>query len=342
MTDESVRDNILRATEAGGKSYSFDEGHPRDRPIDLFFQHTPEGLVLFVVFYSLACRFAACLGCNLPATSSLHHVDFRLLMRQIDWVFAEPRVREHANDIQKVIVSNQGSVLDEMTFSSTALLYLVAMLNTHLPSLRVLSLETRAEYIDEAELEVLARAIKEAHDPAATIELALGFEAFDEHVRNHVYKKGLSLAAVERTAALAARRGFLLKCYFMLKPAPGMSDAAAVQDVHHAIDYLADLAARYRCGINLHLNPTFAARGTPLATAFAAGQYQPPTLRDVARAALHARGKPISIFLGLNDEGLAVAGGSFLRPGDDAQVALLERFNQTQDFEILLRFIAES
>ncbi|MCK4342848.1 MAG: hypothetical protein KAY37_14115 [Phycisphaerae bacterium] len=33
---------------------------------------------------------------------------------------------------------------------------------------------------------------------------------------------------------------------------------------------------------------------------------------------LHGKGKSISIFVGLNDEGLAVAGGSFFRPGDEA------------------------
>ena len=59
------------------------------------------------------------------------------------------------------------------------------------------------------------------------------------------------------------------------------------------------------------------------------------TAIDLARAALHGEGKGIPIFLGLNDEGLAVDGGSFLRPGDEPVVAQLEKFNRTQDYEIL-------
>jgi hypothetical protein len=41
------------------------------------------------------------------------------------------------------------------------------------------------------------------------------------------------------------------------------------------------------------------------------------------------------MFLGLNDEGLSVPGGSFLREGDEPVVNLLEQFNRTQDFELL-------
>jgi len=64
-------------------------------------------------------------------------------------------------------------------------------------------------------------------------------------------------------------------------------------------------------------------------------EYTPPRLVDVATAASHAGGKGISLFIGLNDEGLAVEGGAFIRPGEEGIVEKLERFNQTQDFNIL-------
>jgi uncharacterized Fe-S cluster-containing MiaB family protein len=87
--------------------------------------------------------------------------------------------------------------------------------------------------------------------------------------------------------------------------------------------------------MNLHLNPTYVAAGTPLATAFEQRQYSPPRLRDVARAAKAARDGALSIFIGLNEEGLAVHGGSFIRDGEEHVVGELERFNRTQDFGIL-------
>ena len=99
--------------------------------------------------------------------------------------------------------------------------------------------------------------------------------------------------------------------------------------------YLDDVARKYDAHLSMHLNPTFAGKGTPLAHAFQDGEFVPPTLQHLARAALHGEGKGVPIFLGLNDEGLAVEGGSFRRPGDEPVVARLERFNQRQDYDVL-------
>jgi radical SAM enzyme (TIGR01210 family) len=172
----------------------------------------------------------------------------------------------------------------------------------------------------------------------AEIELAVGFEAFDDEVRNKVFKKGLSLQTFERLVDRIRHPGFRLKCYFMLKPVMTMSDDEAVRDIQRSIDYLDAVAGRTGVCINMHLNPTFVASGTPLAEAFARGDYSPPLLQDAVRAVLHGKGKSVSIFVGLYDEGLAVPGGSFLRPGDDPLVSALDAFNQTQDYTALQVF----
>jgi len=300
----------------------------------VWFQESNEGLILFVVFFTQACRWSRCLGCNLPSMSSLGPVGYRPLVDQVDHLFADPEVAARCNEIRKLIVSNNGSVLDEVTFSSTALIYLMARINLNLPNLAVLCLETRPEYVDLAELEFLARAAREGDTPTE-IEVAIGFEAFDDRVRNEVFKKGLELDAFERFIADLAPHGFRVKTYFMQKPVPGLSDADAVLDIRRAIDYLARLARRHGVTINLHLNPTYVAAGTALEREFSEGNYTPPRLLDVARAALHARDTGLGVFLGLYDEGLAVPGGSFLRAGDAPLVAAMERFNQTQDYRIL-------
>ncbi|MBI4700643.1 MAG: hypothetical protein HY744_05685 [Deltaproteobacteria bacterium] len=331
---DKIEARLLELTREAGKSYGFDTAHDPNEPVGLFFQESDEGLVLFLVFYTRACRWSLCTGCPLPSTGSLHHVGLRALAKQIDAVFARPDVRARQGEIRKVIVSNQGSVLDEATFSSTALMYLVAQINLQLPQVAALSLETRAEYVDEPELEFLARAMAEG-ETRTVLEIAIGFEAFDEHIRNHRFRKGLSLAEFERLVDKVVRHDFHLKCYFMQKPVEQMSDEEAVRDIERAIDYLADLVERRGAHIGVHLNPTYAARGTPLGEAFLAGRYVPPQLLDVARAVRRARGKRLRVFVGLNDEGLAVAGGSFLRPGDERLVQELERFNRTGDFAIL-------
>ena len=324
----------MKAAIAAPKKTTFDDDHPTDQPIEYFFQESHQGLILFVIFYTQACRWRRCAGCPLPHTSSSQHVDFQAVMKQVDRVFGHPDVEARRHDIRKIILSNQGSLLDQETFSSTSLMYLMANINLRLPAVELVTMETRAEYVDEAELEFLARALAEGDAPAQ-LELAIGFEAFDDAIRNRDFHKGLPLPYFEELVRKVGQHGFHLKCYFMQKPVPGLSDDDAVADIQAAIDYLARMSETHDVQIDMHLNPTYAAKGTPLAQAFAEGRFEPPLLVDVARAVLRAQRRRLTVFIGLNDEGLAVPGGSFLRAGEQALVEQLESFNRTQDFAIL-------
>jgi len=336
MSETAPASQIVENSRKAGKTYGFDEAHDENFPADLWFQESEEGLILFLVFYCQACRWSRCAGCNLPSKMSGNHVGYRALMAQVDYVFREPEVVRRRAAIRKVIVSNNGSILDQATFSSTSLVYLLAQLNLNLPNLNILSIETRPEYVELAELEFVARVLAEADTPTR-LELGVGFEAFDDTIRNEVYDKGLSLATFQRLAADVAPYGYALKCYFMQKPVPGMTDGEAVEDIRHAIDYLDETALRYGIRVNMHLNPTYVAAGTILEEAFREGRYLPPRLRDVAEAARHARGKGLSVFIGLADEALAVQGGSFIREDEGHLVDELERFNRSQDYDVLDR-----
>jgi radical SAM enzyme (TIGR01210 family) len=332
--NDAVERQIAYGNKKAGKTYGFDQSHDPSQLAQMWFQESREGLILFVVFYTQACRWSRCLGCNLPSKVSREHVPFKFLMQQVDNLFADPQVQKHCHAIGKVIVSNNGSVLDEDTFSSTALMYLIAKLNLHVPNLSMLCMESRPEYVDTAELEFLARALAEGDTPTG-LEIAIGFEAFDDHIRNDIFDKGLTLKAFESLAEKLAAYNFALKCYFMQKPVPGISDEEAAEDICKAVDYLSRVSNDLGTQINMHLNPTYVATGTALESAFKCGDYHPPRLEDVARAALAARDKNLSLFIGLSDEGLALPGGSFLRPGNQWMIEPLEKFNRTQDFTIL-------
>lgn len=327
-------DQIEQAGLEAGKTYAYNEQHDPELPAQWWFQDSEVGPVLFVVFFTQACRWSRCLGCNLPSKGSRNHIGFQSLIAQVDHLLNLPEVAARLPEIRKIIISNNGSVLDEDTFSSMALMYLLARIRMLVPGLRVLALETRPEYVDLAELEFLYRALTEG-DRQIDLELAIGFEAFDPRIRNEVFRKGLELDEFESVVSDVAPYGFSIKCYFMQKPVPGMSDAEAVEDIRCAIDYLDQLAGRFDIPINMHLNPTYVSSGTLLAKHFAAGEYEPPHLMDVARAALYSKDRQLSVFVGLYDEGLAVPGGSFIREGEEFLVAQLEEFNRTQDYSLL-------
>lgn len=331
-----VERQILRGHHSSGKTHTFDDTHDRKRPITYFFQESHEGLILFVILYTQACRWMRCAGCTLPSTSSLHHVNHWDIMDQTHFLFKQPDILARAKDIKKVILSNQGSVLDQDTFPTTALLHFVTKCNKHLPNMAVLTLESRPEYVEDSELEILSRALDEGETPT-TLEIAIGVEVHDEHLRTHVFGKGLPTRKLEALAEQLARHGFRMKCYFMFKPVEDqyMTREQAIADIHGAIKYLGDVMDRIDgASISIHLNPTYAARGTPLAEAFKNHRYTPPFLSDVIEAVRYGEKFGIPIFVGLNAEDLEVEGGSFIRPGDENIVPILEAFNKTQNYRL--------
>ncbi len=331
---EKVKKQIDRGSDKGSKTYHFNDNHDETKPAQWWFQQSPEGTVLFIVFYSLACRWSQCLGCNLPSQVSSRHIPYDSIMEQVDYIFAMPEVIAKKDEIHKVIISNNGSILDEDTFSSTALIYFIALSNRNFKNLDVLTIETRPEYVDVEELEFIARSLAEG-ERKTQLEIAIGFEAFDDVIRNDVFMKGLTIEVFEKLVERVAKYNFQLKCYFMQKPVPGMTDEQAVNDICSSIDYLSTTAVKFGVKINMHLNPTYVATGTLLEPAFKEGRYVPPKLEDVAKAVYSGKGKGVSIFVGLSDEGLAVDGGSFLVPGCDDIVETLEKFNRSQDFDLL-------
>lgn len=309
--------------------------HDPCKPFHYWFQRTPDGMALFVVFFCMACRYKKCTGCNLYMQMAEEHIGYRFLMSQVDYLLRIPSVAAQLPHIHKLIISNNGSVLDERTFSSTALIYLVAMANMHMPALRTFCIESRPEHVEDCELEFISRALREGATET-TLEIAVGFEAFDDTLRNQLFRKGLTRETFEKFLQQMSKfPRTAVKCYFMLKPAALISNEEAVKDIHNAVEYLDEMNRKFSVPINLHLNPTFVAKGTELEKAFRSNYYSPPTLRDAARAVLPAKGKNISVFLGLFDEGLAVDGGSFFRPGDEEVRDQLDEFNATQDYGIL-------
>lgn len=344
------KETITSRTEQAKKTYSFCNGGDPDTISEYWFQKTVEGRTLFIVFYTQACRYSKCQGCNLPSKMSQEHIDFRHIMKQIDSIFNRILDEEEKKTINKIIVSNNGSVLDEDTFSTTALIYLMAKIKLECPEVSVITLETRTEYVDIEELEVLARALVEGDKPIS-LELAIGFEAFNDHIRNDIFHKGLSLEIFEKLAQNINRINtkfqqkyedkylkMRLKAYFMQKPVAVISEQEAIEDIRSGIDYLHQIAEKYDIEINMHLNPTYVAHGTVLEDEFKKGMYMPPLLESIVESVKHSENKRVSVYVGLNDEGLAVENGSFIRANNEYDLELVEKleiFNSTQNYNYL-------
>ena len=97
---------ILDGGRVAAKTFAYSDQDP-NKPAQWWFQDAPEGLVLFVVLYTQACRWNRCTGCNLPSMSSLGAPNLREIVTQIDTLLAIPEVAERLPQLQKLILSNK-------------------------------------------------------------------------------------------------------------------------------------------------------------------------------------------------------------------------------------------
>jgi len=311
--------------------------HPLDRPLFHWYRKTPFGPELVVCLYTRGCRYRACSFCSLPSvTAGDLQVPYREINTQVDFALGQLSAEE-LDAVVRVSLFNNGSTLDQETLPTKSLLYFL-LKASDLPNLAVVSLETRAEYVEDWELKVLRQILPDR----AALEISLGFETFSEKIRNQVLRKGLTEAMFESLLALLSANRCRLKCYVMLKPDVTLTEQEGVEEAVRTIEYLGGMSEKHKVEISVHLNPTYVARGSRLENDFRVKGYRPPDLSGVVEVLLKTESVGLWTYVGLDDEGLAAPGGEFRSELQDRArvIATLERFNATNDYRLLTELVS--
>ena len=277
-----------------------------EQPMEFWFYNAMRGKGLFLILYTPKCRYAKCSGCNLPSLSSSEPVTSpREIYQQADYVLEKSISVAEKASVKEVILSNNGNLFDIKTMPTLSLLYVVNALIESLPKLEKIIIESRIEYLNEHQLKTIQE-ILSGHDRDVKIEIALGFEIFDDEKRNGYYQKGFYLSALEKQMPLYAKYGISLKFYMMYKAVPEWDTQRSIEDINQAAVYAHELHDRYGVPINMHISPTYVATGTQLEKEYDAGNYVPPGVRDISMLCDALKIFPnVSYYISLNDEGLS-------------------------------------
>lgn len=297
------------------------------QPVAHKLQESPAGLELVIALYTTGCLYGACSFCSLPELSAKDAaVPEEDVKAQVDAVLAA-HAPELLARVRRVAVFNSGSVLDQRTLATGALLHLFERLR-ELPSLETVCLDTRAQYVEAAELDALLARLS-----GRSLELAVGYETQDERIRNGILRKGLSEGTFQALCALLASKRVKLKAYVMVKPDVALPDDGVPEAVR-TLEHLAATAERHGLEVSAHLNPTYVARGSALEKEFREQGYTPPRLWSVVDILLAVEGRGLLVQVGLDDETLAVEGGTFHNCGacDEAVRAALREFSARQEY----------
>lgn len=259
---------------------------------------------LLIIFNTKRCRYQ-CHFCNLPLKSSTSWISGDDILAQFEYVLDE--LKHSLSVLDRLTISNEGSVLDAETFPTEVLLT-IAKCAHELRRVRTIVLETRLEFMDPK----VVRQIREA-DPRAVVDILTGFETQDPHIRDEILGKRESLdtflAGLDRVAECGAE----LTAFVLFKPSPTMTDDEAFKEAETSIDYLVDLCLRRDIPLTIRLNPMYAARRSKWAKiACVTPEYKPPRLTDVMKLAAKKRQEGSRVYIGLSTEGLDEPWGNYM------------------------------
>jgi len=278
---------------------------------------------LLVIFNTKRCRYK-CHFCQLPEKSVREWVSEGEITSQFANVLL--KCKHALSLLDRVTLSNEGSVLDESTFPRPALEAIVRAIN-ELRRVRRLVLETRIEYVDEGALTKL-----NAVAPRTRLDVLTGFETLDERIRDEVLGKQETLAQfIDGLDRLSRVPRAMITCYVLLKPDPTMSDAAAIAEALESIRFLKRQTEKRGLELFIRLNPMYSAEGSAWARRAQAAGFLPPRLSDALEVARETVNIGVSVYIGLSAEGLAPIQSTYMAREDYTHELLKEAiiFNQT-------------
>lgn len=314
-------------------SLDLSPAHPRARtPIYTGMRSFLGRKDLVVSFYTRKCQFG-CSYCALPLRSANDPVAVADLNAQIDAVFEQ--YADELPSLQQLSFGNEGSALDGGRFHRESLDHLLGRLG-ELPSLELLSIETRPEYVKRGVIEDTQRRV-----PGIALDVTVGFETQDDHLRQTVLRKSISRKVMEQRIELLGDLGVRLTSYVMVKPAPRMTDEDGVREAVATIEYLLERCSRANVDLVAYLTPTYVADGSYLAENFGHDEWVPPRIQDIAEVVVQGRRLGVPVYSGLWSEGLAGVNGDFRgREGYDPSLRdAIAELNRTGELSALEPFV---
>jgi radical SAM enzyme (TIGR01210 family) len=275
-----------------------------------------------VIFNTKRCRYQ-CLFCQLPAKSSRTFISSDNILSQFGYVLDEAK---HALSVlDRVTLSNEGSMLDADTFPADALVTILRSIH-HLRRVQTVVIETRLEFATPSAISEIQKAV-----PARTINVLTGFETLNADIRDRTLGKRESVESFLGGLNQLASAGAELTAYVLYKPSPYMTDEDAVVECERSIDFLVEECARRKVGLTVRLNPMYVASGSYWAQlARSVDSYRPPRLSDVVALAAKKAQEGVRVYIGLSTEGLNEAAGYYTSREDYSPrlIARVKGFNE--------------
>lgn len=130
---------------------------------------------------------------------------------------------------------NNGSFLNENEISAEARREILKTINEN-KDIKMIVIETRPEFVTEEKVIEIKKLV-----PNKRVEIAIGFEVYEDKYRYMCLNKGFSLNQFEKAAKLIVEHLYL-RTYVMLKP-PFLTEKESIDEAIKTIEYVFSIGA---------------------------------------------------------------------------------------------------
>lgn len=266
-------------------------------------------LDLLAILNTKRCSYQ-CYFCQLPQKSSKTLIPASDIIDQFAYILSE--TKHSLSLIDRITLSNEGSILDEKTLPTEALIAICASIS-QLRLVKTLVCETRLEYINPNVISEMKERLGKVK-----IEFLTGFETKDTAIRDNILGKRETINQFLTGLDTVAQVGASLTSYVLYKPSPEMSDDDAFKEAGSTIDFLVSECKKREIQLCIRLNPMYVAEGSRWEQMkLRTKNYRPPKLTDIMKLAEEkAKLHGTWIYIGLSTEGIGDPNSTFMSRED--------------------------
>lgn len=241
-----------------------------------------KGKELTIILRTKGCRWAlgengGCSMCGYIQDSCSENVSGEYIKNQFDYAFRMKLEEIQSSHDQFVIkIFNSGSFFDDAEIPVSIREYIYREINK-INNIKEVVVESRVEYISKEKLESIKNSLKEKY-----IEVAIGLESVNDHIRNQYINKGLLFEDFLQVVKTCKDLGIGIRVYLIFKP-PFLNEQSAIEDCFFSLQKLISLKVN-----TISINPVNIQRGTLVEHLWYQKRYRPPWFYSLIKCLLSA------------------------------------------------------
>lgn len=206
-----------------------------------------------------------CSMCGYFRDANIEEVPMDQIINQFDYALNN-KLSEIKNDPDNYVLKlfNSGSFFDDYEIVENIRRHIYQKI-AKIDKIKEIVLESRVEYITQEKLTELKKYIKDKY-----IEIGVGLETVDDHIRNNFINKGLFFSGFKNALELCKEQHIGIKAYLLFKP-PFVNEQGAIDDCVNSIKKLIDLKVN-----SISINPLNIQKGTLTEYLWFQNRYRPP------------------------------------------------------------------